>query len=415
MLGPFSGWADRLMAAGGLALAATALGVTIYGTASVTQSVAVGTSAAYTIDAAPACPPAYDGGPVTCDAGTSTPTYTPTYIQFPTATAAEWTLESLPAWFNGVRDQVFRIAYNVVPGSGSAATIDDASDIKLLLALESKYWDTAVNWVELNLDITLPGVTGHGFGGNRYLAFGLDHATGEATWSFAGVSSWAMLDDGTNTTKHFNVSHTTTGTAATGLGTGLKLQGEDAAGNAEDFGTFECALTDATNGSEDTTCYVKARAAGAGSAAVLTVAGTGDATVAGDATVQGGDLNLTNNTSNFVIWQSAGLGAPARTTRSAGTKTVLYPSISGSQVDFAQGIAASEFWQSVSASGSHFSWYADTTEVAQLSGTGGLQIDGTLTASGIAAGAGKAACLKTNGVLGYCSSAVGADGTCTCN
>lgn len=95
-------------------------------------------------------------------------------------------------------------------------------------------------------------------------------------------------------------------------------------------------------------------------------------TGAGSATDGAGQVYLNGATSNRVEWNTNGTGAPAFTTRSAGTKALLYPAISGSQVDYAIGIDAATQWYSipVGSSSFYFKWYGGQTQVASLDGTG---------------------------------------------
>ena len=58
-------------------------------------------------------------------------------------------------------------------------------------------------------------------------------------------------------------------------------------------------------------------------------------------------IALTNGTSNWIYWTGAGTAAPTFTTRSSGTKLVLYPTLGGSQVDYAFGINAGTLWSSI--------------------------------------------------------------------
>lgn len=57
--------------------------------------------------------------------------------------------------------------------------------------------------------------------------------------------------------------HTTSGTPAAGLGTGLEFEGESEDENPADLGVLEMAFDDVAAGSEDSTFWVKLRAAGA--------------------------------------------------------------------------------------------------------------------------------------------------------
>jgi hypothetical protein len=84
----------------------------------------------------------------------------------------------------------------------------------------------------------------------------------------------------------------------------------------------------------------------------------------------GGQLFLNSATGNRIDFNQIGVAAPTSTTRSVGTKIVLYPALTGSAVDYAMGIDSSTFWQSVDSSGAQFKWYAGTTQVASLTGAG---------------------------------------------
>jgi hypothetical protein len=109
---------------------------------------------------------------------------------------------------------------------------------------------------------------------------------------------------------------------------------------------------------------------------VVKIFDTGAVTFVGGITTTG-PLNLTNGTSNAVIFSQSGLGAPSFTTRSSGTKIVLYPDMSGSTVDYAIGVNGGLFWNSVQDSTGSFGWFAGTTQVANVSGTGGLTLLGS--------------------------------------
>jgi hypothetical protein len=82
----------------------------------------------------------------------------------------------------------------------------------------------------------------------------------------------------------------------------------------------------------------------------------------------GGNLNIPGNSA--LIYSAAGTAAPSFTTRSLGTKIVLYPMINASNTDYAIGIATASLWQSIPISTSKFDWFAGTTVVASLSGAG---------------------------------------------
>ena len=94
-------------------------------------------------------------------------------------------------------------------------------------------------------------------------------------------------------------------------------------------------------------------------------------------------LRLTNGTMPFVIFDGTGVAAPSNTTRSVGTKVVLYPSISGTTVDYAFGIESGVLWSSVPATTSSFRWYGGTSLAASLTGAGVLTTTGTITGANL--------------------------------
>ena len=102
-------------------------------------------------------------------------------------------------------------------------------------------------------------------------------------------------------------------------------------------------------------------------------------TAAGSATTGASQLYLNGATSNRIDWSDVGTGTPTFTTRSDGTKALLYPALSGSQVDYAIGINAATLWSSVPVNSSsfYFKWYGGETQIASLDGTGALAVSGT--------------------------------------
>jgi len=69
-----------------------------------------------------------------------------------------------------------------------------------------------------------------------------------------------------------------------------------------------------------------------------------------------------------------GSGAPTFTTRSSGTKIVLYPNITGSDVDIGLGVETNNLWFSTQNTGTGFKWYGGTTLAATLTGAGRLSL-----------------------------------------
>ena len=98
-------------------------------------------------------------------------------------------------------------------------------------------------------------------------------------------------------------------------------------------------------------------------------------TRANSTTTGDGQIYLNGATGNRIEFGTNGVAAPAFTTRSVGTKVLLYPAISASNVDYALGIDSQRFWLSVpgNVSSDVFSFYGGTTEVLRLTGDGRLR------------------------------------------
>ncbi len=91
-----------------------------------------------------------------------------------------------------------------------------------------------------------------------------------------------------------------------------------------------------------------------------------------------GQISLANATSNWVNFNGTGVGAPAFTTRSPGTKLVIYSGISATAADYALGVESGHIWQSVPNTGATtgFKWYGGTTLATRLSALGMLETNG---------------------------------------
>jgi hypothetical protein len=150
-------------------------------------------------------------------------------------------------------------------------------------------------------------------------------------------------------------------TTATNANTANAIVARDASGNFS-AGTITAALT------------------GAASSNVLkagdTMTGQLISTLANSTTTGGGQIYLNGATGNRIDFNTNGVAAPAFTTRSAGTKVVYYPGISGSAADYAVGINTSTLWHSVPTTSEAFRWFGGTTQSAVLTGAG------TFTATG---------------------------------
>lgn len=89
-----------------------------------------------------------------------------------------------------------------------------------------------------------------------------------------------------------------------------------------------------------------------------------------------GHVLMNNATSNMIAFRNVGIAAPAVTTRSAGTKLVLFPSLSGTSVDYAIGIESNNLWFSSTTSSTGFKWYSAATNTMTLAGDGQLSLTG---------------------------------------
>jgi len=103
----------------------------------------------------------------------------------------------------------------------------------------------------------------------------------------------------------------------------------------------------------------------------------------------GGTIYLNNATNSRIDFAVSGVAAPAFTTRSAGTKIVLYPQVGAAAVDYAIGIEAGTLWNSVATTAQQFLWYGGTTVAATLSGAGAFtpkELRDTIYAAGATTG-----------------------------
>ena len=98
----------------------------------------------------------------------------------------------------------------------------------------------------------------------------------------------------------------------------------------------------------------------------------------GNGSTTSAQLTFNGGTNNWITFGTTGVAAPAFTTRSVGTKIVLYDGIGASSADYGFGIESSTLWSSVPTTSQQFKWYAGTTNIASLFGTGELVV-GTTT------------------------------------
>ena len=90
----------------------------------------------------------------------------------------------------------------------------------------------------------------------------------------------------------------------------------------------------------------------------------------------GGQIYLNGTTGNRIDFANVGYAPPSTGTRSVGTKIVLWPQVSATDTDYALGIDNATMWFSVPTTSSYFRWYASTTLLATLNGSGTFSAKG---------------------------------------
>lgn len=103
-----------------------------------------------------------------------------------------------------------------------------------------------------------------------------------------------------------------------------------------------------------------------------------------------GQIFLNGTVGNRIDYNVNGVGAPTFTTRSVGTKLVLFPAVGVAAADIAIGVDTATLWNSVNATSSTFKWYGGNTLAASLSGAGNFLASGSLLSKSPTAGVGYA-------------------------
>lgn len=164
----------------------------------------------------------------------------------------------------------------------------------------------------------------------------------------AGALSVTVDDGVTNAvTDVATLAHTTTGTAAAGIGTGLKLRAENGAGATVDAARIAAVLTTVTAGAEDSALTFQTRAAGAALVEAARFAPSG-ALLMGGLTADPGAGNIALPNSKFLVGKTNStpyltlayvdgsnviqLGATNSSGTNLGTGTILTFAVTGSEI-----------------------------------------------------------------------------------
>jgi hypothetical protein len=97
---------------------------------------------------------------------------------------------------------------------------------------------------------------------------------------------------------------------------------------------------------------------------------TGGVNIAAALDLSGGQLNFSNTTSNVIMFPTSGVAGPELTTRSVGTRLVMFPTGNAERADYAWGMESNAMWFSVGDSANSFKFYHGTTAALQIRGTG---------------------------------------------
>lgn len=114
--------------------------------------------------------------------------------------------------------------------------------------------------------------------------------------------------------------------------------------------------------------------------------------VSGTVTLSGSQpqLSLTNATSNTITFANATVAAPTFTSRSAGTRLVLWSNIGAAAAEYALGVENANMWFSVDTTSSGYKWYSGTTNTMTLTGGGILSTSNGSIPFGTTSGTGTA-------------------------
>ena len=106
--------------------------------------------------------------------------------------------------------------------------------------------------------------------------------------------------------------------------------------------------------------------------------------------VSGGSLNINGDVvlsgTAGIYFTTTGRNAPTTTNRSLGSKIVLYPTLSASDVDYATGVENNCLWSSVQNSSAEFKWYQGTRVAMSIGGNATVTMQSTENVTGTTGG-----------------------------
>ena len=283
-----------------------------------------------------------------------------------------------PAWFNTVNSAVGTNNFEIIVGNGASTgtTIGyvnnttvpygymstGTSTRNLVVAANGRVGVGGVTTPQVALDVGGITVIGATWAGNSN--FINPPANGLAVQGFVGVGTYTPL-------AALDVRGGVGVTAASNFGGALAVASLSSNGAVSGTtGVFSTSLYSATFNT-----------AGTATVASLVSNGAISGTTGTFSNATGPQISLTGATSQWIQWPASGVAAPTFTTRSAGTKLVLFPQVGAAASDYAIGIESSTIWNGVPTTAEQFKWYGGTTQAALLTGAGVLTTTGSTTST----------------------------------